>query len=36
MWVNPFWLGVLFTIIVEIVACIVYAVIENNKGGGKK
>ncbi len=35
MFVNPFWMGVLATIIVEIVACIVFAVVSNNKGGKK-
>ena len=36
MYVNPFWFGVLVTIIVEIVACIVYAAISNSKRGTKK
>ena len=36
MYVNPFWLGVLLTIVVEIVACIVYAAIWNSKGSKKK
>ncbi len=36
MYVNPFWLGVLVTIIVEIVACIVYAAILEHKKGKKK
>lgn len=35
MYVNPFWLGVITTILVEIVTCIVYAVVESNKGGKK-
>lgn len=35
MYVNPFWMGVLVTIIVEIAACIVLAVVSNNKGGKK-
>lgn len=35
MYVNPFFLGVLVTIIVEIVACIVYAAIWNSKKGKK-
>ena len=35
MYVNPFWMGVLVTIIVEIVACIVFAVVSNSKGGKK-
>ena len=35
MTVNPFWMGVLVAIIVEIVACIVFAVVSNNKGGKK-
>ena len=34
MWVNPFWLGVLVTIVVEIVACIIYAI--SQVSGGKK
>ena len=33
MWVNPFWFGVIVTIIVEIVACIIYAVSTVNKRG---
>ena len=33
MYVNPFWFGVLVTIVVEIVACIVYAVVQDTKGG---
>ena len=36
MYVNPFWFGVLITIIVEIIACIVYAAISNGKKGNKK
>lgn len=35
MYVNPFWMGVLVTIIVEIVTCIIFAVVANNKGGKK-
>ena len=35
MYVNPFWLGVLITVVVEIVACIVYAAMSNSKGGKK-
>ena len=35
MWVNPFWFGVLVTIVVEIAACIVYAITLSNKGGEK-
>lgn len=35
MYVNPFWMGVLVTIIVEIVACIVLAVVANSNGGKK-
>ena len=35
MYVNPFWMGVLVTVIVEIVGCIVFAVASNNKGGKK-
>lgn len=33
MYVTPFWMGVFTTIVVEIVTCIVYAVVQNNKGG---
>lgn len=33
MYVNPFWFGVIVTLVVEIVACIVYAIID---GGNKK
>ena len=33
MYVNPFWFGVFVTIFLEIVACIVYAAVQNNKGG---
>lgn len=32
MLVNPFWFGVLMTIVVEILLCIVYAMFD----GGKK
>ena len=35
MYVNPFIMGVFTTIGVEIVACIVYAVVAENKGGKK-
>ena len=35
MYVNPFWVGVLMTIVVEIVACIVYATVSTNKRGKK-
>lgn len=31
MYVNPFWFGVICTIVVEIVACIIYAVVSTNK-----
>ena len=34
MYVNPFWFGVIVTVLVEIVACIIYAVSQSN-GGGK-
>lgn len=34
MYVDPFWLGVLVTIILEILACIVYAAVTNK--GAKK
>ena len=32
MYVNPFWMGVLVTVVVEIIACIIYAM---NSNGGK-
>ena len=35
MYVNPFWLGVLVTIIVEILGCLVYAATTIH-GGDKK
>ena len=35
MYVNPFWFGVINTIVFEIVACIVYAVHQSLKGGKK-
>ena len=35
MYVNPFWFGVLVTVVVEIVACIVYAAISSSKKGKK-
>jgi len=31
MYVNPFWFGVICTIVVEIVLCIVFAVVSQNK-----
>lgn len=33
MYVNPFWFGVFTTIVVEIVACIAFVIIESSKGG---
>lgn len=33
MYVNPFWMGVFVTIVVEIIACIVYALVSTNKRG---
>ena len=36
MYVNPFWLGVLVTIVVEMIACIVFAAISTTKKGNKK
>ena len=36
MYVNPFWLGVLVTVIVEILGCIVYAATSDVKKGDKK
>ena len=35
MYVNPFWLGVLVTLIVELIACIIFAVSEDKKGKKK-
>lgn len=35
MYVNPFWFGVLVTIVVEIVALVVSACISNNRGNKK-
>lgn len=35
MYVNPFWFGVFTTIVVEIVACVVFTIVESNKGGKK-
>ena len=32
MYVNPFWFGVITTIVVEVVACIVWAAIQIGKG----
>ena len=32
MYVNPFWFGVLVTVVVEIVALIGYAVVITNRG----
>ena len=34
MYVNPFWMGVFVTVVVEIVGCIVYALI-STKGGNE-
>ena len=31
MYVNPFWFGVLCTIVAEIVLCVVYAMFSGNK-----
>jgi hypothetical protein len=36
MYVNPFVAGVVITLLVEIVACIVYAAILEHKKGKKK
>ena len=33
MYVNPFIMGILLTIVVEIVACIIYAAVVTNRGG---
>ena len=35
MYVNPFIFGVICTVLIEIVGCIVYAVVETNKRGKK-
>ena len=35
MWVNPFWMGVLVTIVAEIVGLFVYAMVETHRRGGK-
>ena len=35
MYVNPLWFGVLATILVELLACIVYAGVTNSRGGKK-
>ena len=35
MYVNPFWMGVFTAVVVEILACIAYAVIAQNRGGKK-
>ena len=32
MYVNPFWFGVLVTVVVEIVAFIGYAIVISNRG----
>ena len=32
MYVNPFWFGVLVTVVVEIVALIGFAVVSTNRG----
>jgi hypothetical protein len=36
MYVNPFWMGVLITIVVEIVTCIMYAIMSDGGKGRKK
>ena len=33
MYVNPFWLGVLVTVVVEIIACIIYGMSIGTRGG---
>lgn len=35
MYVNPFWFGVLVTLVVEIILCVVYAAYDNSKRGRK-
>lgn len=35
MYVNPFWFGVITTVIVEIVAFIIFAIAVSIKGGKK-
>ena len=32
MYVNPFFMGVLTTVVLEIIACIVYAATTNKRG----
>ena len=36
MYVNPFWFGVLVTVVIELIACIIYAAVSGNKKGMKK
>lgn len=36
MYVNPFWLGVLVTIFVEVIACVVWAAMSTSKGDDEK
>lgn len=36
MYVNPFIAGVIITLLIEVVACIVYAAISEHKKGTKK
>ena len=35
VYINPFWLGVLATVWVEVVALIIVAVVQTKKGGKK-
>ena len=35
MWVNPFWMGVLVTLVVEIVAILIAATVSYTKGSKK-
>ena len=35
MWVNPFWFGVLVTVVVEIVGLIGYAIVASGRGKRK-
>lgn len=36
MYIHPFIAGIFFTIIVEIIACLVYAAVSEHKKGDKK
>ncbi len=36
MYINPFWLGVASTLLCEVAALIIYAIIWSRKKGGRK